>query len=98
MVRLHAGSMLRTNDSRGMRESAPAYSRRQLLANAGHGSLPVLGVAVSRRAALLVREDEGPHPWASHGRGVGLEDAADNFGVGEHVEIFVIPFAGWARG
>jgi hypothetical protein len=31
---------------------------------------------------------------ASHRRGVGLEDAANNFAVGEHVEIVVIPLAG----
>jgi len=42
----------------------------------------------------VVREDECPHPWASHGRGVGLEDTADNFVTGQHVEIVIIPFAG----
>jgi hypothetical protein len=29
-------------------------------------------------------------------RGVHLQDAADNFAVGEHVEIVVIPFPGGA--
>jgi len=30
--------------------------------------------------------------------GVGLEDAADNLAVAEHVEIILIPLAGRARG
>ena len=46
----------------------------------------------------MVPERERPHPRCSDRRGVGLEDAADNFAVGEHVEIVIIPFAGRARG
>jgi hypothetical protein len=38
----------------------------------------------------MVREDQGPHPWASQGRGVHLEDAADNFAVGEYVVVVII--------
>jgi hypothetical protein len=40
-----------------------------------------------------VPEGQGPHPRASYGRSVGLEDAADNSAIHEHVEIVVIPFA-----
>jgi hypothetical protein len=47
-----------------------------------------------RRAIPVVAEGQGPHPRVSYWRGIGLEDAADNFAVGEHVEIVVIPFAG----
>jgi hypothetical protein len=32
----------------------------------------------------------------AYGRSVGLEEAADNFAAGEHIEIVVIPVAGWA--
>jgi len=51
-----------------------------------------------RRAIPVMAEGQGPHPRASYGRGVYLEDAADNFAVGEHVETVVIPFPGRARG
>jgi hypothetical protein len=44
----------------------------------------------------VVREDQGPHPRASYRRDVCLEDAADNFAIGKHAEIVVIPMAGKA--
>jgi len=40
------------------------------------------------------RSIKWPHPRLPYGRGVGLEDAADNFAVGEHVEIVIIPLPG----
>jgi len=48
------------------------------------------------RAAFLVREDQRLHPRRSYWRCIGVEDAADNFAIGEYVEIVIIPFAGWA--
>src|SRR5207237_786498 len=48
------------------------------------------------RGVFLVREDEGPHPWASHRRGVGLVNTTDNSAVGEHVEIVIAPLHGTA--
>ena len=62
-----------------------------------HGLLARRSVAVGWRAAFVVREDECPHPWASHGRGVGLEDAANHFAVREHLEIIIAPLAGARR-
>jgi hypothetical protein len=41
----------------------------------------------------MVPERQRPHPWRSYRRCIGLEDAPDNFAVGEHVEIVVIPVA-----
>jgi hypothetical protein len=49
------------------------------------------------RAIPVIAEGQRPHPWASYRRGVGLEDAADNRAIFKHVEIVVVPFAGWAR-
>jgi hypothetical protein len=43
--------------------------------------------------AFIVREDQRPHPWRSYRRCIGLEDAPDNFAVGEHVEILFVPLA-----
>ncbi len=40
----------------------------------------------------------GPHPGLAYGRGIGLEDAADDSAVGERIEVVVIPLAGRARG
>jgi hypothetical protein len=36
------------------------------------------------------RRPRSDNPRASYGRGVHLEDAADNLAVGEHVEIVII--------
>jgi hypothetical protein len=47
-----------------------------------------------RRALPVIAEGQGPHPRASYRRGIGLEDTADNFAIGQHVEIVIIPFAG----
>jgi hypothetical protein len=44
----------------------------------------------------MVREGQRPHPTRADRRGVGLEDAADNSADRQHIEIVVIPVAGWA--
>jgi hypothetical protein len=54
-------------------------------------------IAVRWRVIFVVSEVQRPHPRRSYWRCIGLEDAANNFAVGEHVEIVVIPFAGGAR-
>ena len=74
-----------------------SYSRLQLFAKA-HGPFARRSIAVSRRAAFLWRKMKAHIHGLPTGAAFGLEDAAENLGVGEHVEIFVIPFAGWARG
>jgi hypothetical protein len=58
----------------------PALSERR------HRYLATLGMAVCGRAAFMVREDQRPHPRASYGRGVGIEDSADSFTMGQHIE------------
>ena len=50
-------------------------------------------VAVRRRAIFVVAESERPSPRRPNGRGGGLQDAADNSDVREHVVIVVIPLA-----
>src|SRR5215831_18316851 len=70
----------------------PAFGER------GHRSLASRLISVRWRAAFVVREDQGPHPRRSYGRCIGVEDAADSFAVGQHVEIVMIPLAGWTRG
>jgi hypothetical protein len=42
-----------------------------------------------RRAIFVVAEGQCPHPGASYGRGVGLEDAADHHAIGVHVVIVI---------
>src|SRR5262249_43550559 len=37
------------------------------------------------------------HPKHTDRRGVNLEDAVDDGGIGEHVEIVVVPYAEWVR-
>jgi hypothetical protein len=44
----------------------------------------------------MVPKGQRPHPRRSSGRRVYLEDAANNGAIGEHVEIVVVPLAGWA--
>jgi hypothetical protein len=72
----------------GATGSCGTHARRQLLAKAAMaasltsrawgGSVPV-----GWRAAFMVREDQRPHPGRTHGRGIGLEDAADNSAVAQ---------------
>src|SRR5262249_43342559 len=63
-----------------------------------HRRLAVRGVAVGRRAVLVVPEGQCPHPRRADRRRIGLEDAADNLAIGEHVVIIVTPLAGRTRG
>jgi hypothetical protein len=39
-----------------------------------------------------------PHPRLPHRRGVGLEDAADDDAIRDHVEVVLLPLAGGPRG
>jgi hypothetical protein len=71
------------------RPAAPALSEGR------HCRLARHFIAVRGGVILTILNDEDcPHPRRSYRRGVGLENAADNFVVGEHVEIVVIPFPG----
>src|SRR5215831_19342672 len=54
-------------------------------------------LAVRRRVVLMLAKGQRPHPRRTNRRGVKLEDVADDGGIGEHVEIVVVPFAQWAR-
>src|SRR5262249_47340129 len=63
-----------------------------------HGRLAVRGVAVGRRAVLVVPEGQCPHPRRADRHRTGLEDAADNLAIGEHVVIIVTPLSGRTRG
>jgi hypothetical protein len=52
-----------------------------------------------RTAASFSRTSPSPPRASQHrrsyGRRTGLEDAADHDAVGKHVEIIVLPIAGW---
>src|SRR5215831_17138137 len=61
-------------------------------------SLARRGIAVRRRAVLVLPEGERPHPRLAHWHCRRLHDAADDAAVSEHVVIVLIPLAGWARG
>src|SRR5215475_3194567 len=52
-------------------------------------------IAMGWRAVLVVPEGERPHPRRADRRSMGLIDATDNFAVRQHVEIIVVPLAGW---
>jgi hypothetical protein len=42
----------------------------------------------------VVTEGQRPHPGASYGRRVGLEDAADYDTSGKHIKVVVAPLTG----
>lgn len=50
-------------------------------------------IAVDGRSIFVVAVGQRPEPRHPHGRGGGLQDAADNSDVREHVVIVVIPLA-----
>src|SRR5215831_17700053 len=52
-------------------------------------------VAVNRRAVFVVPEGERPHPRQANWRGGCFHDAPDDSAIGEHVEIVIVPLAGW---
>jgi hypothetical protein len=45
----------------------------------------------------ILNDEDCTHPRRADRRGIGLEDAADNFAIRQHAEIVVI-LAGRARG
>src|SRR5262249_30192588 len=53
---------------------------------------------MGRRAVFEVAIGQRPKPWRAHGRGGGLEDAADDLALTQHVVVVVTPLAPWARG
>jgi len=59
-----------------------------------HRGLARRGVAVRRRAVLVIAERERPHPGRANGRGVYLHDPPDGHAVGEHVKMVIVPLAG----
>jgi len=46
-----------------------------------------------RRAVLVLRKGERPHPRRAYGRAVHLENAADDSTISEDVAIVVMPLA-----
>jgi hypothetical protein len=48
---------------------------------------------VCRGAILVMPEGQCPHPRHSYGRGVNLEDAAENGAVRQYIVIFIVPLA-----
>jgi hypothetical protein len=63
-----------------------------------HRSLARRLVAMRRCAVLVVPEGQCPHPGRAYGRRVGFEDAADNYAIGKHVKIIIVPLTrGTAR-
>jgi hypothetical protein len=43
----------------------------------------------------MLPKSERPNPRRSDRRGVRLHDAADDGAIAEHVEVIVVPLAGW---
>jgi hypothetical protein len=70
------------------------YSGRQLVANAAMAAR--CSVAVCRASVFLVPDVQCPHPWSCYGR-TCIEDTAENFAIGQHVIIVVLPFAEGTR-
>src|SRR5438067_5389543 len=58
-----------------------------------HGGLACRSVAMCRAAVFVVSDVQCPHPWPCYGH-TRIEDTADNFAVGQHVIIVVLPFPG----
>ena len=50
------------------------------------------------RAVLVIPKRHRPHPRRSYGRRGGVENAAYDRAIGEHVEVVVTPLAGRTRG
>jgi hypothetical protein len=68
--------------------------RRQLLAKAAIVARASPRGHASEGAIFVVPKGEHPHLRRSHRPGIGVEDAANDNAVGEHVEVVIIPFAG----
>jgi len=58
----------------------------------GHRSLARCGIAMRRRAILMIPEGQRPQPRRIYRRGSGSHDAADHDALGEHVKVVVVPF------
>ena len=69
----------------------PAFGERR------HCGLATLSIAVCWRAILVLPKSQGPHPRRPYRGGMYLQDAADDSAIGKHVEIIIVPVAGWAR-
>jgi hypothetical protein len=70
------------NKIEGCRNVSPRYKfllPPPALCERSHGGLARCRVPMVRRAIPVIAEGQGPHPRAPYGRGVHLEDAADNF-------------------
>jgi hypothetical protein len=63
-----------------------------------HRGLARLGVAVRRCASFMVPEGQCPHPRCPDWRCVGFENSANHDAVSKHIEIVVVPLAGWSAG
>ena len=59
-----------------------------------HRGLARRGVAVRRRAVLMMPEGQRPHPRRPDRRGLCFHDAADDDAISEHVKVVVIPLPG----
>jgi hypothetical protein len=58
-----------------------------------HRSLARRRVAVGRRAIFVIFEGQRPHPRRANWPRIGLEDAANDNAIGEHVEVVIVPLA-----
>jgi hypothetical protein len=90
MQRYHVSAVL----LRGL-GAGGAARRTSALRERRHRGLARLGVAVRRRAILVMTEGERPHPRLAYRRRVHLQDPADDNAVGEYVEVIVVPLARW---
>src|ERR1700730_2971407 len=82
------GSLLEAPAHPGLLSLAPPTLRERR-----HRGLARLGVAVRRRAIFVISEGQRPHPRRSYRPGMGVEDAADDSPIGEHIVIGIRPFA-----
>src|SRR5215813_2556515 len=105
MERYHATSVQSCRSRRAGRWLPPPLSSASTalfpppaLRERRHRGLARCGVAMGRLAILVMPEGQCPHPRHSDGRGVNLEDAADNAAVRQHVVILIVPLARRTRG
>ena len=67
---------------------------------------PISNLNITNSLCIMKAEGAGSKPtlfrrnngFAATSFQRGLHHAADNFAIRQHIEIVVIPFAGWARG
>src|SRR5262249_18756705 len=63
------------------------------LGECSHRVLARRGVAVRRRAILVVAVDQRPQPWLAYWRCRGFYDAADHCALTQHVVVVIAPLA-----